>query len=661
MTHNAEDKLKAAVAVLDAKRSGDYWLFKCPLHDDRCESGSLSRGASKAFVVKCHRGCDQSALYSEVQSRVDDYLKAHGHPPKRTKSSNGKANGQHPPSTKFVPITEYGYTDALGEVQFVAVRGEQGGAKTFRQKRRKPDGRYEWKGPAKTDRVPFNLVAVNKAIAEGKPILFVEGEKDVVRLAGHGLTATCNIGGAGKWGKEESACLAGADLVMLADNDVPGQKHRADAARLLAGTVSGFRFVDLPGLPEGGDVSDWLDAGGGMEALCQLINRAPEWHPKPPKPPTGIADTLIVKEATQRGRFQAHWAVKPAADAVETAVLLSLIKDCIEAHIVLPKHGGETLALWVLHSWLFDAFDVSPFILVVSPTKQCGKTTLLILLQWLTPRSVMASNISASSLFRFVEANQPTMIVDEADSFVNGNEEMRGILNSGHTKAAAFVVRNVDVKGEYIPTPFSTWCSKVIASIGRLADTLMDRGFRIQLRRKKRGEKKKRRPLRDRKEFQTLRSKLARWAQDNIKAMDGYEPDCPKELYNREWDNWIPLYAIAELAGPDWVKAVINAAKAQGDGSEYGDPKLDLLSDIRGIMKRGGPEDFWSSTNLAATLREDDEKQWSTYGRSGKGLTAHSMARLLGEFGIRSLHHETGNGYRKRQFKDAWEEYITPE
>ena len=81
---------------------------------------------------------------------------------------------------------------------------------------------------------------------------------------------------------------------------------------------------------------------------------------------------------------------------------------------------------------------------------------MLIILLYLTPRSELASNISPSALFRYVEEIRPTLLIDEADSFVKDNEEMRGILNSGHTKAAAHVIRNVEVSGEHKPRRFST-------------------------------------------------------------------------------------------------------------------------------------------------------------------------------------------------------------
>ena len=153
-------------------------------------------------------------------------------------------------------------------------------------------------------------------------------------------------------------------------------------------------------------------------------------------------------------------------------------------YIVLPKGAGEALALWTLHAWTADAGDISPFLVLVSPTKRCGKTSVLIVLLYLTPRSELASNISASALFRYVEEVRPTLLIDEADSFVKDNEEMRGILNSGHTKAAAYVIRNVEVNGEHKPRRFSTWAPKAIATIRALADTLEDRAIVLQLQRK---------------------------------------------------------------------------------------------------------------------------------------------------------------------------------
>jgi putative DNA primase/helicase len=129
--------------------------------------------------------------------------------------------------------------------------------------------------------------------------------------------------------------------------------------------------------------------------------------------------------------------------------LLNDLAAVFTRYVILPKHAAEALALWVVHAWAFDAWDISPFMVIVSPEKRCGKTTVLIILQFLTPRSELASNISASAVFRYVQDERPTLLIDEADTFIKDNEEMRGVLNSGHTKTAAYVIRTVEVCGEH--------------------------------------------------------------------------------------------------------------------------------------------------------------------------------------------------------------------
>jgi putative DNA primase/helicase len=160
-----------------------------------------------------------------------------------------------------------------------------------------------------------------------------------------------------------------------------------------------------------------------------------------------------------------HWNVEPLAAPVDGAALLNNLRQVFRRYIVLPKGADIALPLWVLHAWTFDAGEISPFMVLVSPVKRCGKTSVLILLYYLTSRSELASNISPSAIFRYIEEIRPTLLIDEADAFVKDNEELRGILNSGHTKAAANVIRNVEINGEHKPRRFSTWAPKAIATI----------------------------------------------------------------------------------------------------------------------------------------------------------------------------------------------------
>jgi putative DNA primase/helicase len=192
----------------------------------------------------------------------------------------------------------------------------------------------------------------------------------------------------------------------------------------------------------------------------------------------GITVATVDKAvAKQRGHASAkdadlpHWNVEPWPEAVSGDRLLNDLATVFSRYVILPKHAADALALWVVHAWAFDAWDISPFMVLVSPEKRCGKTTVLIL-QFLTPRSELASNISAAAVFRYIEDERPTLLIDEADTFIKGNEEVRGVLNSGHTKTAAYVIRTIEVCGEFKAKRFSTWAPKAIATIRSLADTL---------------------------------------------------------------------------------------------------------------------------------------------------------------------------------------------
>jgi putative DNA primase/helicase len=233
-----------------------------------------------------------------------------------------------------------------------------------------------------------------------------------------------------------------------------------------------------------------------------------------------------------------HWRAEPWDAPVDGAALLADIERVFTRYVYLPTGASVALALWTLHAWTMNAGDISPFIVLVSPTKRCGKTTALIILYYVTPRSELASNISPSALFRYVEDIQPTLLIDEADSFVKDNEELRGILNSGHTKAAAHVIRNVEINGEHKPRRFSTWAPKAIATIRTLADTLEDRAVVLTLQRKPRGAKVERLRKRDNDEFAIQRRKAARWAADNFAKLAGSgstDPGCLERPRRGQW------------------------------------------------------------------------------------------------------------------------------
>ena len=365
-------------------------------------------------------------------------------------------------------------------------------------------------------------------------------------------------------------------------------------------------------------------------------------------------------EAEEAESALPHWNVEPWDAEVPGAKLLDDIEKEFRRYIVLPEGAGEALALWTLHAWTADAGDISPFLVLVSPTKRCGKTNVLIILLYLTPRSELASNISASALFRYIEEVRPTLLIDEADSFVKDNEEMRGILNSGHTRTAAHVIRNVEVNGEHKPRRFSTWAPKAIATIWTLADTLEDRAIVVQLQRKPKTASVVRLRKRDSEKFATLRRQAARWAHDNFSRLSDPEPDIPEALNDRAADNWRPLLAIADLAGGAWPGRAREAAcLLSGEGHDSTSINVELLADIQGAF---GDADVIRSADLVAKLVADPEKPWVEW-KHGKPITQKQLAGLLRPFGIISeeVHppeQTHGKGYKRVRFEEAWEAYL---
>ncbi len=354
--------------------------------------------------------------------------------------------------------------------------------------------------------------------------------------------------------------------------------------------------------------------------------------------------------------------VEPWPEPVDGAALLAELVATIRRYVVLDEPAAVACALWVLHAWTLDAASISPFLALVSPTKRCGKTTLLTLLWALAPRPISASNISAAALFRAVEMWQPTLLVDEAETFLHEREELRGILNGGHTRATARVIR---CEGDDLtPRVFSTWTPKVVAAIGTLPDTITDRSIVVHMRRKTPAERVERLRI-DRPEALTeLARRCARWAADAVEALRAVEPTEPEGLHDRAADNWRPLLAVAAVAGGPWSERARAAAIALSGGApDTEDAAVQLLADLRELFEARDTEALTSESILAELTKRED-RPWSEWSR-GKPLTGRGLAKLLKRFGVavkavRFPNGTVAKGYARAWFSDAFERYLSP-
>jgi putative DNA primase/helicase len=364
------------------------------------------------------------------------------------------------------------------------------------------------------------------------------------------------------------------------------------------------------------------------------------------------------------GRQLLFTDLEPWPDPVDGEQLLCEFAAFFERFAVVQKGGTCALSLWVLHTYALAAAYISPILAIVSPEKRCGKTVLLDALFRLAWRAITVANITAASLFRAVEKWTPTLLVDEADSFLAGNEELRGVINSGHRRDTAKVIRTVG--DEHEPRVFSTWGPKAIALIGRLPATLEDRAIVLPMKRKTSGERVERfRPERIVAELEVIRRKAGRWAADNLETLRESDPTIPEVLNDRAQDNWRPLLAIADAAGGSWPHQARKAAILLSSQENAGETSaaVQLLADLRDFFQNT-KQDFLSSEDVVAKLLEMEERPWGEW-KKGKAITKIQVAAILRKFGVRPkqtwLDSSPSRGYELADFNDAFSRYLPSE
>lgn len=471
-----------------------------------------------------------------------------------------------------------------------------------------------------------------------------------------------------------------------------GEKAAATLAARLADVVP--VSIALPGDP--GESKDWLDVllRDGVEAVRSGIEAAPVEDvaaidgeaeivrlaklssPDYAQERDTAAERLGIRPMTldelvkiERSRKTVAGAgglfpvVEPWSSPVDLAELLDDINRTIRRFIICDEEDSVAVALWVTLTWLIDRAQVAPLLVITAPEKRCGKTQLLSLVKCLVYRPLVASNITPAAVYRVIDAWAPTLLIDEADTFMGQNGEIRGILNSGHTREMAYVIR---VEGDdHVPKQFSTWGLKAIAGIGHRSETIEDRSIVVELRRKRPDETVDRLRNAECEHFDQLNRKLARFAEDFGEAIASMRPELPSELNDRAQDNWEMPVAIADYAGGHWPEtARATALKLSGASNEALSLSAELLTDIRAVFEQRDCEKI-PTADLLTALNADEEKPWATFSR-GRSLTARNLADLLREYGISSHNMWMGSGsclkgYIWQHFQDAFERYLPVE
>jgi hypothetical protein len=369
----------------------------------------------------------------------------------------------------------------------------------------------------------------------------------------------------------------------------------------------------------------------------------------------GAVDEALGKFSKSLGAVEAKAAPalglvdpEPSAEAQSTAEVLTAVRAAFERHVVLPAGGSIALALWVLHTWAFDAARFTPRIALTSPTKRCGKSTVLDLLRDLCRKALPSSNLTAAVLYRAVEMARPTLLVDEADSFLSENEELRGVLNAGYERGAS-VLRCVG--DEFEPTAFNCFAPVAIAAIGVLPGTLADRAVALRMERKPKSVKVKRRDNRAREALHALRPRLARWAKDNLGELTEVEPELPEALNDRQRDICEPLLGIADLAGSEWPAAAREAlvklcGAAEADSADLRERALAAMWAHFQEVGAG----FLALGAIVERMLADESAGWDTAAR-GRPLTTGGLAKWMRGFELVSKQVRQIDGSHPRGYE----------
>jgi hypothetical protein len=352
---------------------------------------------------------------------------------------------------------------------------------------------------------------------------------------------------------------------------------------------------------------------------------------------------------------------------------LDLVHHLLQRYVELTAPQFVAVSLWIVLTFVYQRFTVTPRLTLTSPVRGCGKTTLLDLIEALCMRPLKTDSITAASIYDAVDREHPTLLLDEADNLgLTFNGPLRAVLNSGHRRGGK-VTRFCAGQAR----SFSTFAPAAVAAIGMLPLPLMHRSIVIPMARHAGRSELKRLDKDDpdtKADLNIAYRMIFAWAREADLNLD---PPLPAQLRNRQADNWRPFIAIADASGAAWAARAREAAVVFAGEHQDEDATIVLLHDIREIFDRRGVDRLPSQT-IVDQLNGADDAMWSewrgTHGhQQPRKLSQGELAKLLEPFQIRprtirtlsgASRKPTAKGYCRTQFEAAWRAYckndVTP-
>lgn len=296
-----------------------------------------------------------------------------------------------------------------------------------------------------------------------------------------------------------------------------------------------------------------------LELKTELLQTRPRWN------------------VDHMGNWLAGDDYTPKIEALEPEELFKKIRTEFEYYLVLPKEEWyDYLTLWCIGTYFFNLFGVYPIIDLYG-LKNVGKTKTMDICSYISFNGESYVSITPATLFRIVEANKPSLFLDEIEKLLDpkreGSTDIEAMLNSGYKKGAC-VPRCEKEGNKQIVKEYDVFCPKMFAHVkGGVSRTLLSRCISLVMQRANpndiRGD---RLPKKQDKRWQNLRNELYIFALENYERILYYfegSGAIKKEIQidNRDWELWEPILVLARMVNEDLYKKINSFAEKMT--SEY--------------------------------------------------------------------------------------------
>jgi hypothetical protein len=352
-----------------------------------------------------------------------------------------------------------------------------------------------------------------------------------------------------------------------------------------------------------------------------------------------------------------------------TSKVLQAIRDYLDRFLILSDDQRVAVSAWVAMTYIYEAYDTVPYLIVTSAEKRSGKTRVIECVQSICANPIVVTGLTEAVLFRVME-RKPTLLIDETDTiFAQGKqlserqEALRAILNAGYRRGT--MVYRCAPNGDLLPFP--VYGPKVLAGIGHLPDTIEDRGLCIRLKRKLDTETVERFRYRvSETEGAPIRKMLDSWSAGKIIEMANVYPDMPDELDDRSQDAYEVLVAIGDLAGARWSKRVRSAlVKLRLSETTVKESiGMRLLRDLALVVPKIEHLPKIATVELLDWLYREGENEWDDWwGETTGRKAARRLAMTLGEYDVAPMQWnaggDRGRGYAVPDLMLAVRRYVT--